>query len=73
MTSDERVNEKLQEAWEHFKSHFNSEESKCELRQMRECCEAWYGAEYNYSDCRNKQCFRFWLAYLYLNWEESYN
>lgn len=70
--TSEKVDEKLQEAWEHVKPHIGQESTNAELRKMCEICEAWGGTEHNYKDCRNKPCFKFWLAYQYLLWETSW-
>lgn len=72
MNTEERVNKKLQESWEHINPYISEESTNGELHQMCKSCEEWYGAEHDYENCINKPCFKFWLAYEYLRWEASW-
>lgn len=73
MTELERkVERRLEESYGHIKNYMKNEGATKELREMCESCEAYCGKEHNYSECREKQCFRFWLAYEYLEWMESF-
>lgn len=72
MNEEERVNKKLQESWEHINPYMSDESVNGELKEMCKICECWYGAKHDYNECRNKPCFRFWLAYQYLLWVTSW-
>lgn len=50
-----------------------NEESTKELREMCKSCEVYCGKEHNYEECENKACFRFWLAYEYLQWVNAFS
>lgn len=68
-----RVGEKLQEAYKHIKPYMDKEEGSFgELCKMCHYCEKWYGKEHDDSECENMPCFKFWLAYVYLNWGTSW-
>lgn len=59
----------LEECYHHIKPYINEQK---ELYDMCKNCESYCGKEHDYEDCRNKNCFKFWLAYEYLEWENSY-
>ena len=40
-------------------------------RQLEECYEH-IKPYMDYEDCRNRNCFKFYLAYKYLEWDNSY-
>ena len=35
-------------------------------------CEKYCGNEHNYTECEDMMCFKFWLAYTYLDVTNSY-
>lgn len=72
MSISEKINEKLVDALEHFKNHYNKEESSSELYEMCKMCKSWTGADHDYTKCENKSCFKFWLAYVYLKWDTAW-
>ena len=55
----------------HFTIHLNKQPTE-ELLKMCRGCEEWYAEEHNYDECRHKPCFKFWLAYEYLRWKNSF-
>lgn len=68
MTVDEKVNSKLKEAYIHAKPYIQHGE----LKEMCKNCECWLGKDHDYEECKDKPCFRFWLAFVYLHWETSW-
>lgn len=52
-------------------SSFSKEESP-ELYAMCKNCENYTGEKHDYSECRQLQCFKNWLALEYLDWINSY-
>lgn len=70
--TDKIVNGKLQEAWKHIKPYMKDKDANKELKDMCKTCEAWCGPQQDYENCRDKPCFKFWLAYQYLSWEASW-
>ena len=68
---DEKVNRRLQEAYEHIKPYMCKENCP-QLYDMCAYCEKWYGEEHDYSECEKMPCFKNWLAYEYLTWETSF-
>lgn len=67
MTSMER---KLEESYQHIKDYI----PKCTplLTEMCKNCEMWNGKEHDYSECREKTCFKLFLGYEYANWCDSF-
>lgn len=43
-----------------------------ELIEMCENCEGYCGQDHDYTECKNKKCFKFFLAYFYLLWATSW-
>lgn len=68
-TTQQKVDKKLDEAYMHIKPYIQNQTTLTELCQS---CECWMGKEHDYSECREKPCFRCWLALIYLEWETSY-
>lgn len=62
----------LEEAYNHIKPYLSDKDCTKELREMCKNCEAYYGDEHDYTECRNRMCFKFFLAFEYLNWSNSY-
>lgn len=63
------VKRKLAEAEKHILPYIRQE--KC-LREMCKRCEQFCGKEHDYSECKNMWCYKFFLAYTYLEWESNY-
>ena len=68
--TQEKVERKLEEVLEKFDFDELSEEE--ELHEMCENCEAYFGQCHDYSECKDKMCFKFFLAYYYLQWAASW-
>jgi len=69
MFTQEKVDRKLQEAYDHIKPYMKEQKSLSELCKQ---CEGWMGGYHDYEECRDKMCFKCWLAMVYLEWETSY-
>lgn len=69
---DEMINRQLEESYKHIKPYMDDEEEIKELYDMCKNCESYCGKEHDYEECREKNCFKFWLAYKYLEWENTY-
>lgn len=75
MTRHERTEMQIEECYNHLENYFEyleDEECTTELREMCKKCENYCGATHDFSECKDRQCFRFWLAYEYLEWANSY-
>ena len=53
------------------KGSFSEEESP-ELHKMCMHCDVYTGSEHDYTECRDSQCFKNWLALEYLDWINGY-
>lgn len=49
-----------------------SETRSPELHEMCKVCELYCGDAHDYTECREKQCFKNWLGLAYLDWANSY-
>lgn len=58
----------LNESYKHIKPYLNVIP---ELKEMCGQCERYCGKEHNYEECRNMMCFKFFLAFAYLEWANS--
>lgn len=63
------VKRKLQEAEEHIEPYIK--EQKC-LREMCKRCEQYCGKDHDYHECKDMWCYKFYLAYVYLEWSTSF-
>lgn len=43
-----------------------------ELTSMCQMCECWYGDNHDYAECKSRPCFRFYLAYEYLKYFNTF-
>ena len=69
---NKQTERQIEESYRHIKPYLSdTDECGKELRKMCEVCEAYYGAEHDWEECRNKPCFKFYLAYEYLEWFNS--
>ena len=66
------VNRKIDETYDNILPYLDDEETTESLREMCEGCEGYCGENHDYSECRHKPCFIFWLAYKYLEWGEGW-
>lgn len=62
----------LEEAYNHIKNYMKHEDTTEELKEMCSVCELYSGSEHDYEECRNKMCFKFWLAFQYLEWSNAF-
>lgn len=68
-----KIDKQIEECRKHMESYMQNEESTKDLREMCKSCETYCGATHNYDECKDKPCFRFWLAYEYLNWVNAFS
>ena len=61
----------MEEAYKHIKPYLDNEKCTEELREMCQCCEAYCGGTHDYDECKDKMCFKFYLAFVYLEWYNS--
>lgn len=61
----------LEESYKHIKPYI-SNESTPELFEMCDSCPCFGGSKHNFEACNDKPCFKFWLAFEYLEWYNSY-
>lgn len=59
----------LEESYSNEKPYLNENE---ELKKLCENCEGYCGKNHNYEDCKDKQCFKMFLAFSYLEWYNSF-
>lgn len=59
----------LEESYNHIKPYLKI----CcpELEKMCSKCEKYCGIEHNYEECKDEICFKFFLAFEYLEWLNS--
>lgn len=55
----------------HCQGSFSKEVSP-ELYEVCKKCENYMGDNHDYSECREMQCFKNWLALEYLDWVNGY-
>ena len=67
------IEKKLEECYQHIKPYLGNEEDTPLLNEMCKMCEFWNGEEHDYEECRNKACFKLFLGYQYLCWEDGYD
>ena len=65
-----KVERKLEEVLERFGIKELAKEK--ELIEMCKNCEGYCGEEHDYTECKDKKCFKFFLAYYYLQWSTSW-
>ena len=68
-----KIEQQLEECYEHMKPYMRDEESTEELRSMCERCEQYCGKAHDYDECRDMPCFKFWLGWEYLNWMNAFS
>lgn len=62
----------INEAYENIKQYLDDEESTKDLREMCQNCEKYCGEQHDFEECEDLICFKFWLAYEYLEWSNGY-
>lgn len=72
MKANKKVLENIEEAYQNYKPYLDDDNLFQELREMCSCCEQYCEAEHDYENCRDKNCFQFWLCYKYLEWCATY-
>lgn len=60
---------RIEESYNHIKPYLDEEK---ELHLMCRDCERWNGKEHDYTECRDRPCFIFWLAFEYMYWSLGY-
>lgn len=66
------IEDRIEESYQHIQPYLKNEDSTKELREMCRNCEAYCGAEHDFTQCRDKRCFQFWLCYKYMTWSMSF-
>lgn len=66
---DQKTKERIAESYNHIKPYLDEQE---ELKEMCRRCEEWCWKEHDYAKCKNKPCFKFYLAFEYLEWLASW-
>lgn len=61
--------QRIEESYVHIKPYLAQQD---ELYLMCRDCERWNGKEHDYTECRDRPCFIFWLAFKYLKWSLGY-
>lgn len=63
---DKEMNSRLNDTYSRIRPYLKTE---CpELKEMCKVCECWYADKHDYEDCKDKPCFRFFLAYKCLHY-----
>lgn len=73
MSISKKTESQLEEVYERNLQYnkFNKERSP-ELYEMCKNCENYLSEEHDYTECRDRQCFKNWLALEYLEWMNEY-
>lgn len=69
----ESTENNINEAYENIKQYLDDEESTKDLRKMCQNCEKYCGEQHDFEECKDLICFKFWLAYEYLEWSNGYD
>ena len=75
MAIKEKTERQLQEVYKrnlHICKNAFSKEVSPELYEVCKHCEAYTGDRHDYTECRDNQCFKNWLALEYLDWVNGY-
>ena len=74
MAIRKKTEQQLEEVYQrnlHCRGSFEADSSP-ELHEMCINCENYTGNKHDYSECREMQCFKNWLALEYLDWVNGY-
>lgn len=63
-----QTEQQIEESYRHIKPYLKDD---TKLRDMCLSCECYMATEHDYEDCLDMPCFRFYLAYIYLEWLNS--
>jgi hypothetical protein len=69
----EKTKSQLEESLGNIKPYLNNKDESYELSKMCENCEGYCGIKHDYSECEDKMCFKFFLAFNYLEWSNSFS
>lgn len=73
ITENPETTRQIKESWANLKDYINDKAYKRkDLYSMCSRCSDFTGKSHCYNDCLDKPCFRFYLAYEYLEWANSY-
>ena len=73
MNVEQTLNRRLDDEYNRIKPYLNNTKCCADLHKMCENCDGFMGvAQHNYEDCKNKNCFRFYLAYSILESDIGY-
>lgn len=61
----EKIEKQIEEAYIHIKPYLRDQQ---ELEEMCKQCERFCGKKHDYEECKDRVCFKFYLAYVYLDW-----
>lgn len=66
---------KINEAYDHYKSFFNDLDTCGDLHYMcrEQNCSCYKGLQHDFTACKDKSCFHFYLAYKYMTWCEAWS
>ena len=67
---DKKLESQLEEAYQHIKPYLKYQ---VELPEMCKHCERYCGKNHDYDECTDMMCFKFYLAYVYLDWSNQSN
>lgn len=68
-----KTEKQLEEVYQSRKQYLNDEDACEELHDMCKNCEDFCGTRHHdYSECRERQCFKNWLGLEYLDWINGY-
>ena len=69
---DKKTKGQIEESYNHIKPYLgNANGCGRELREMCNRCERYCGKKHDWEECLDMPCFRFFLAYIYLEWLNS--
>lgn len=67
----DKIEAKLEETYKHIFPYIGENDTPI-LIDMCQHCENWCGKEHDYSECRDKTCFKLFLGYETMIWETSF-
>jgi len=62
----------IEESYENIKLYLNDPSCTAELIEMCDSCEAYCGSNHDYSECKDRMCFKMYLAFNYLDLINGY-
>ena len=66
------TNEQIEETYKQLLPYLKHESTTNELREMCCNCDEFKDSSHDFTKCKYKPCFKFWLAFKYLEWVNSY-